>query len=314
MNSWRASVPLLCCIADRSPVRQLPDLLDTVLQITCPVCFSDVPASKTLSAGCNHFACRDCWQGYLQAYINDKSTITRLKCIGAECKVTTPFSVLFQVADEQQADILRGYEDRLAVETNALASWCCRPDCDLIAVAAHPAKAPTCATALRATLECTRQPLWPAGRACSRQQLCLMCAIGPRSSMRFAAVDEISVASCRPLDVKCKCGQTYCFACKEPEAHRPVACDTVKAWNIKNSAESENLTWIIANTKPCPQCQRPIQKNQGCMHMTCSLCRHEFCWLCQGEWSKHGEGTGGYYACNKCALIPCIRRSDLLDT
>lgn len=108
---------------------------------------------------------------------------------------------------------------------------------------------------------------------------------------------------CRPLDVQCKCGQTYCFACKEPEAHRPVACDTVQAWNIKNSAESENLTWIIANTKPCPECQRPIQKNQGCMHMTCSQCRHEFCWLCQGDWKKHGEGTGGYYACNKCALL-----------
>jgi hypothetical protein len=23
---------------------------------------------------------------------------------------------------------------------------------------------------------------------------------------------------------------------------------------IKNSAESENLTWILANTKPCPKC------------------------------------------------------------
>ena len=23
---------------------------------------------------------------------------------------------------------------------------------------------------------------------------------------------------------------------------------------IKNSAESENLNWILANTKPCPKC------------------------------------------------------------
>ena len=41
-------------------------------------------------------------------------------------------------------------------------------------------------------------------------------------------------------------------------------------WIRKNSAESENLNWILANTKPCPKCKRPIEKNQGCMHMNCS--------------------------------------------
>ncbi len=46
------------------------------------------------------------------------------------------------------------------------------------------------------------------------------------------------------------------------------------------------------------RCARPIEKNQGCMHMTCSQCRHEFCWLCEGPWAEHGERTGGYYNCN----------------
>lgn len=27
-------------------------------------------------------------------------------------------------------------------------------------------------------------------------------------------------------------------------------------------------------------------------------CGHEFCWLCLGDWKKHGESTGGYYKCN----------------
>lgn len=44
-------------------------------------------------------------------------------------------------------------------------------------------------------------------------------------------------------------------------------------WIRKNSAESENLNWILANTKPCPKCKRPIEKNQGCMHMSCSQVR-----------------------------------------
>ena len=78
----------------------------------------------------------------------------------------------------------------------------------------------------------------------------------------------------------------------------------MEKWIRKNSAESENLNWILANTKPCPKCKRPIEKNQGCMHMTCSQCRFEFCWLCQGSWQEHGERTGGFYACNRCSHIP----------
>ncbi|ESR41949.1 hypothetical protein CICLE_v10013647mg, partial [Citrus x clementina] len=57
---------------------------------------------------------------------------------------------------------------------------------------------------------------------------------------------------------------------------------------------------ILANSKPCPRCKRPIEKNQGCMHMTCTPpCKFEFCWLCLGQWSDHGERTGGFYACNR---------------
>ncbi|KAG4386797.1 hypothetical protein AAZX31_11G126300 [Glycine max] len=100
-------------------------------------------------------------------------------------------------------------------------------------------------------------------------------------------------------DVSCFCSYGFCWNCTE-EAHRPVDCGTVAKWILKNSAESENMNWILANSKPCPKCKRPIEKNQGCMHMTCTPpCKFEFCWLCVGAWSDHGERTGGFYACNR---------------
>ncbi|KAJ6289407.1 hypothetical protein OIU76_025263 [Salix suchowensis] len=101
------------------------------------------------------------------------------------------------------------------------------------------------------------------------------------------------------FDVSCLCSHNFCWNCVE-EAHRPVDCGTVTKWILKNSAESENMNWILANSKPCPKCKRPIEKNQGCMHMTCTPpCKFEFCWLCLGAWSDHGERTGGFYACNR---------------
>ncbi|KAL8544662.1 hypothetical protein ACS0TY_005047 [Phlomoides rotata] len=107
------------------------------------------------------------------------------------------------------------------------------------------------------------------------------------------------VAGSGIFDVSCRCSYSFCWNCVE-EAHRPVDCGTVSKWIMKNSAESENMNWILANSKPCPKCKRPIEKNQGCMHITCTPpCKFEFCWLCLGAWSEHGERTGGFYACNR---------------
>ncbi|KAK9669628.1 hypothetical protein RND81_13G145000 [Saponaria officinalis] len=100
-------------------------------------------------------------------------------------------------------------------------------------------------------------------------------------------------------DVTCLCKHSFCWNCVE-EVHRPVDCKTVSKWVLKNSSESENTSWILANSKPCPKCNRAIEKNHGCMHMTCSApCFFEFCWLCLGDWKQHGEKTGGFYACNR---------------
>jgi len=44
---------------------------------------------------------------------------------------------------------------------------------------------------------------------------------------------------------------------------------------------------MTSNTKTCPTCRSPIEKNGGCMHMTCSRCYYEFCWLCRSDWNNH---------------------------
>ena len=116
---------------------------------------------------------------------------------------------------------------------------------------------------------------WCPGRGCSR------------------AVEFVGCAG-DATEVFCECTHGFCWSCGE-EAHRPVSCETVRAWLAKNVSDSETANWVLTNTKLCPKCRRPIEKNLGCMHMTCSTpCRYEFCWVCLGPW-PHRSGCRSSY-------------------
>ncbi|CAL5033495.1 unnamed protein product [Urochloa decumbens] len=104
---------------------------------------------------------------------------------------------------------------------------------------------------------------WCPGRGCARAIEFVGCAAGDDATDAF-----------------CDCTHGFCWACGE-EAHRPVTCATVRAWLLKNSSDSASANWVLANTKHCPKCRRPIEKNQGCNHMSCRApCYHSFCWIC----------------------------------
>jgi len=98
--------------------------------------------------------------------------------------------------------------------------------------------------------------------------------------------------------VICSCLHSFCFRCGG-EAHDPATCQQLELWLEKCQSESETANWILANTKKCPKCSARIEKNQGCNHMTCKVCKYDFCWICCGDWKEHGQNTGGYYKCNK---------------
>ena len=103
------------------------------------------------------------------------------------------------------------------------------------------------------------------------------------------------------IDIKCPCGTIFCFKCLR-ESHRPCDCFMIEIWETKakKDNDAENLKWLIANTKQCPNCHKYIEKNQGCNHMTCRReaggCGYEFCWICLGEWAPHGTS---WYECKR---------------
>lgn len=129
--------------------------------------------------------------------------------------------------------------------------------------------------------------------------------------------DECEPPSMNMMDAKCACGAAFCWKCfKEP--HAPCTCDVWERWTSEvrehmasaqqvvgdaggtaGDQDIGNRLWIAANTKRCPKCNTLIEKDEGCNHMSCSYCKHEFCWICMEDWFLHSNNTGGYYRCNR---------------
>ena len=61
----------------------------------------------------------------------------------------------------------------------------------------------------------------------------------------------------------------------------------MKKWAKKNRDDKGTSNWLALNTKECPRCETPIEKNGGCNHMTCSKCNWHWCWVCFREWGDH---------------------------
>jgi hypothetical protein len=100
------------------------------------------------------------------------------------------------------------------------------------------------------------------------------------------------VAHSTDRTVVCQCGWRFCWRCKE-EAHMPVSCDNMREFKSE-SGDAANAKWIVQHTKPCPNCHKSIEKNEGCMHMHCSQCSYDFCWICLRKYENHAN----FYSCS----------------
>lgn len=109
----------------------------------------------------------------------------------------------------------------------------------------------------------------------------------PSPGCRKVALKEEHADS--DLPITCiDCCSEFCFRCSSP-SHPMLTCDLLEKWQVKRKSESENYLWIVTNTKKCPACKHRIEKNGGCMHMTCKMCKHGFCWHCLQPWEAEGH-------------------------
>lgn len=236
--------------------------------VDCDICFDTVEGHQMLGLACNHRACARCWREFLLEQLRSRAaSAVDARCMHTHCSSIVTHSFITRVeakvrnsgALEAAAGAAESGGELSGSDASLLAHW---------NRALH-----------RNYVDHNRKLRWCTGKGC----------------------DQAFQAISAPRDIECdSCGSTLCLRCGL-DAHRPASCEQMAEWNDKCTNESETANWMIVNTKRCPRkgCGVRIEKNQGCMHMKCRVCRHEFCWVCLGDWEIHGQKTGGYYTCNR---------------
>jgi hypothetical protein len=102
----------------------------------------------------------------------------------------------------------------------------------------------------------------------------------PRSRCKFGGVvsqfDHINSLILCSTPIHCELCRKPWLDCLQPSPkktwHNYQCCSRL-------SSLFTNLRKILS-TEPCPNCGVSISKNEGCEHMICRRCDHEFCWDC----------------------------------
>ncbi|XP_028393114.1 ankyrin repeat and IBR domain-containing protein 1-like [Dendronephthya gigantea] len=232
---------------------------------------------------CGHKFCTPCWKSYLSLKIID-GDISNIKCPSFKCTCLVPVDVIESVVPKDVAKKYGRFDIKAFVDANPNLKWCPFPQCD------------------------------------NAVQL-------PNHQSREYVVGAGAVSETAPLVVDCGNEHYFCWYCME-QSHEPSTCEGWKRWldaikeilpklpkqDIKECPETErvaNSLWLITNSKPCPKCSSPIQKNEGCNHIKCTKCKHEFCWVCLEPWKKHNSSTGGYFRCNRYEIVRDVQEKVL---
>ncbi|EXL98294.1 hypothetical protein NOF04DRAFT_6704 [Fusarium oxysporum II5] len=124
-------------------------------------------------------------------------------------------------------------------------------------------------------------------------------ALSNLPSFRWCLAENCSYGQIHDLiesnHVSCEeCGYEMCFE-HQIKWHDDLTCGEFDSMEKNGDPRfRETRDWVNANTKQCPSCGVNTQKGPGCFHMTCTLCRHEFCWECLASWSDIMPRPGQY--------------------
>lgn len=248
-------------------------------ELECGICYTEIQPERTVDIPCKHVFCEECWRSYIENQIEEGAG-KEIRCPDTGCFTIVPDGLIAKLVSEGQMERYTDLNLKQFVASSADIRWCPFPDCGYAICTNREEKE-------------VDVPVGGASRLVTG---------GRASSEALLTAGE---------NVECGQGHGFCWKCSM-DPHEPCSCELWCKWKdvvISNMSEEDrariageaqaNAQWIMKNTKPCPNCKSPIQKDEGCNHMTCKTCKHDFCWVCLDPWNVHSHRTGGYFTCNR---------------
>eukprot|EP00939_MAST-03C_sp_MAST-3C-sp1_P004504 g4504.t1 len=241
--------------------------------VTCDICYEDVNVSETDCLECGHRFCRNCWKRHVTESV--QSTYVRASSessssAGASLPALAKTSSL----------------DRKCVVGLRCPHQMCGMKLDLRMLQEYGGKV---------FLE--KRNIWYAEDMVSKVSKLKQCkAVNCNNIIEFDCTKErIESTEAEVGELECSCGHWFCWTCLR-EAHCPCSCEEVNDWRSLSS-EDAAIERLKAKCKLCPGCGTGcyINDKTACNHMICP-CGFEWCWMCGGPWSEHGNS---YYNCTK---------------
>ena len=97
----------------------------------------------------------------------------------------------------------------------------------------------------------------------------------PTHDCQYHYIDQVPKSEYQLIQCP-ECNKQYCTHCLINH-EQSISCENTIDAQKKNE-NKESPEWIQNNTQPCPNCNKPIQKDGGCDHMICWSCHHGWQW------------------------------------
>jgi hypothetical protein len=228
-----------------------PNIIAKAHLESCPICFVDITKDLEFSLNCQHKFCKDCITSYLEEEIKN-SRVKNIKCPGIKCDQIFSELKIKEIVSEEYFQKFQKFQKREEIQSNKDLILCPIKDCE-----GYAKKQVTIDEPPAIALENDN----PNELLIKKDDIAL----------------DVSQQSQEKPKIKyiCNEGHSFCGRC-------------MHIWHgDSNCSEDQEIKDFAANSgkiiKKCPKCKVWTEKDEGCNHMTCQVCRFEWCWLCEQE-------------------------------
>nr|XP_018904544.1 PREDICTED: E3 ubiquitin-protein ligase RNF14-like [Bemisia tabaci]XP_018904545.1 PREDICTED: E3 ubiquitin-protein ligase RNF14-like [Bemisia tabaci]XP_018904546.1 PREDICTED: E3 ubiquitin-protein ligase RNF14-like [Bemisia tabaci] len=217
-------------------------------QVMCNSCFDEkLGAECTQFTPCFHVFCKECVSCYFETQIKE-NRIFSLGCLENKCESPASQAQIKEHIDE----VLFEKYDKLLLEASLVVLtdivYCPRKFCNYPVTREPNEKLAICP-------EC-------------KYPFCVLC------KMTYHGIEKCKFASGEK--------RALVLAYQNGDAKQREELELRYGHRQLQALLFDELStqWISSNSKNCPNCSSPIEKNDGCNKMTCTKCGIFFCWVC----------------------------------